>query len=483
MRALRALLAVLAVLLAALPAGAPQTAPSLTARGPIVILSNSEFTRANGVVNGSGAAWDPFVIEGWDIQFQGAPQDAYDPRAGLFIRGTDAYFVVRNCRIVQNADRDGVKLQELRNAQLEDVEVTGSRGGIHLEKVHSAILQRVHVHGNAGPGLVVREGTDHLVKESRFLGNQGSEVRLESAERAEFSRNEVRATRSASGLDAKYVDAFVMRDNRLSGQAGAPGGTGVFLEGVARAVVSGNEVRDFADDGLVLFRSSGGELQSNTLTGNGHQTRGSGLRIQEASEARATGNQVLLNEARGIELQGASRVTLSGNLVQKTRGPGIELLESSYNLLRENALLENAGPGLLLNRSSHNDVQRNQVRENRAGAAGALVVAGNDNFVAHNRVAANDGPGIRVEVWMSGNEIRENDVRDNEGDGILSLAAKERNTIRDNLGTLRYDASAEARAVPTGQAPVPAVASLWALLGALLIRRGCRRRDGPTPPA
>ncbi|MBU3902481.1 MAG: right-handed parallel beta-helix repeat-containing protein, partial [Candidatus Thermoplasmatota archaeon] len=63
----------------------------LTVHEPIHIYGNDDFTEENGVVNGSGTESDPYIIEGWDID---ASQGS---NAGIEIRNTNVYFIIRNC--------------------------------------------------------------------------------------------------------------------------------------------------------------------------------------------------------------------------------------------------------------------------------------------------------------------------------------------------------------------------------------------------
>ena len=60
---------------------------------PIFINGNDDFTAENGVTGGSGTAEDPYIIEGWTIVGDGSST------AGVCIKNTTAFFVIRNCSI------------------------------------------------------------------------------------------------------------------------------------------------------------------------------------------------------------------------------------------------------------------------------------------------------------------------------------------------------------------------------------------------
>jgi len=58
-----------------------------TPHGVIHINGNGEFLAANGVVSGTGAQADPYIIENWDIKANGG---AYC----IWIESTTAYFIM-----------------------------------------------------------------------------------------------------------------------------------------------------------------------------------------------------------------------------------------------------------------------------------------------------------------------------------------------------------------------------------------------------
>ena len=73
-----------------------------SSHAPIIINGNADFTAANGVTGGTGAASDPYVIAGWDINVSQSPwhgQYYNGPYPGIGISDTDAHFVIRNVNI------------------------------------------------------------------------------------------------------------------------------------------------------------------------------------------------------------------------------------------------------------------------------------------------------------------------------------------------------------------------------------------------
>ena len=60
---------------------------------PIFINGNMDFTPENGVTRGNGTENDPYIIEGWNIPYDGITYN------GIQIMNTNVFFIIRNCTI------------------------------------------------------------------------------------------------------------------------------------------------------------------------------------------------------------------------------------------------------------------------------------------------------------------------------------------------------------------------------------------------
>lgn len=90
---------------------------------PIVINGNADFTAANGVIRGTGAPADPYLIAYWDIT---GPASG----AGISITGTSARFVIRGVKV--HGGHYGVLLQSVSNGRIEGITATGNTHGIRI---------------------------------------------------------------------------------------------------------------------------------------------------------------------------------------------------------------------------------------------------------------------------------------------------------------------------------------------------------------
>lgn len=117
------------------------------ARGPIYIYGDAQFTWENGVLKGTGTPEDPYVIEGWII-------DARSHDYGIYVDGTRASFVIRDCQIRYPLEKAGIMLSNVRNGRIEGTAVFGGRVGIHL-LVASGVVITGNAIGHCDHGIVL----------------------------------------------------------------------------------------------------------------------------------------------------------------------------------------------------------------------------------------------------------------------------------------------------------------------------------------
>ncbi|HEU68836.1 MAG TPA: hypothetical protein ENN53_06465 [Candidatus Acetothermia bacterium] len=96
----------------------------LVPRGPILIMSDHDFTLDNGVVGGWGILGDPFVISGIRI-------DAGGENYGILISATTRPVLIRDVEIL-GARLAGIKVQSAKNVVIENVWVRGCATGISV---------------------------------------------------------------------------------------------------------------------------------------------------------------------------------------------------------------------------------------------------------------------------------------------------------------------------------------------------------------
>ena len=102
---------------------APVYAKKTQIHMPIVINGDNSFSHSNGVSRGKGTPSSPYIIQDLDINASLAPCANCGRAAGLEIRNTDSYFIIRNVNIFSGnlapSGNAGVKFYNVSNGQVE----------------------------------------------------------------------------------------------------------------------------------------------------------------------------------------------------------------------------------------------------------------------------------------------------------------------------------------------------------------------------
>ncbi|MGD9841244.1 MAG: hypothetical protein AB7U87_06085, partial [Candidatus Bipolaricaulis sp.] len=144
-------------------------------RGPIVILSDADFTADNGVIGGSGTPGDPYLIVGWEIR---VPSGTL---YGIRIENTTVPFVVRGCLVSGAMDSRGaaIYLADTSGGTVEGCTVVNSINGLRIE---------------TSKDITVRD---------TFLGVYGVGFQVLGLE-AEHFRHAVEPTTTVNGQEVRY---------------------------------------------------------------------------------------------------------------------------------------------------------------------------------------------------------------------------------------------------------------------------------------
>jgi len=130
---------------------------------PIYIYGDDDFTIQNGVMEGSGTADDPYVIEGWRIE---APNADY----GIYIDHTSAHFIIKDC-VIGRARLAGIYLNSVRNGRIEGVQISLSDTAVYLLNSHENYLTE-SVIADCRYGVVAAgDSRGNYIVGNSFIGN------------------------------------------------------------------------------------------------------------------------------------------------------------------------------------------------------------------------------------------------------------------------------------------------------------------------
>ncbi|MFQ5884209.1 MAG: nitrous oxide reductase family maturation protein NosD [Thermoplasmata archaeon] len=155
------------------PVTAPGEGSAYIPHDPIRILSNAEFTPANGVRGGNGTLSDPYIIEGWDI-------NASEVR-GITIRDTDAHFVIRDVYIHDGflgdfPHNEGIQLRDMANGSIVNATLSNNRDNIDVRYCSNILVVGSTFWGNrtvdqvlfAMDGVYMAQSNNVTVTKNRF---------------------------------------------------------------------------------------------------------------------------------------------------------------------------------------------------------------------------------------------------------------------------------------------------------------------------
>lgn len=277
-------LGLIAVLLEVPTGGVSESSYEL--RGPIRILGNGDFSRANGVLYGSGTEANPYIIEALEI-------DATDHEYGIYIENTTAYFIIRDCKI--------------HGANRVQGEERWQGNGIYFYNVRNGRIQNCEISGNQNRGIALYNSLDNTIS-GNVIANNNRGIYLEDAPNNTISGNTVE-------LNMRF---------------------GIYLVRSSEVTVAQNTVNN-SKYGIRIYASSRDAVSGNTLTDNEI-----GLLLDKSSLSTLSNNMIARNTEAGVSLWRSTSNEIYGNAIQNGAIYGIKAWGGSVqNVIYHNNLIGN----------------------------------------------------------------------------------------------------------------------------------------------
>ena len=163
---------------------------TLTTHDPISIDGNSDFTSANGVTGGSGTQVDPYIIEDWDINASGG--------AGVKIKNTDVYFIIRNCVIHDGKSNyhSGIYFSNTQNGKIEKCEIYNNHDGISLQDSYLGYssnndISANQIYNNQYRGIHLRFSSDNNISANWIYNNPWLSIYLYYSSNNNITANQI----------------------------------------------------------------------------------------------------------------------------------------------------------------------------------------------------------------------------------------------------------------------------------------------------
>ncbi len=245
----------------------------------ILIVGNTEFTSANGVVSGTGTASDPYVISDWDINLHQGGQwgdCGPDPSncilvcsapycVGIQVQNTRAYFVIQNVFIHDGYPNSlDISFSNVTNGEVESSNLTSysgisiiNSGNVTVSGNNVAIPQYslgAHAGYDDGPGLQIGSSSHVTISGNSFTVWREPDIQLTG--------------------DSNLV----ISNNNFVGSSSTNNSQALEMTNLANSTIQNNQITD-TDLGFIVDGGnfSGDALSGNVFSGNGYYSTTQGI--------------------------------------------------------------------------------------------------------------------------------------------------------------------------------------------------------------
>ena len=389
---------------------------------PIKILGNADFTTENGVISGSGAKEDPYIIAGWEIDIpQGEPY-------GVKIENVNAHFVLRGLIIRGALAGAGaaIRLGFVSDATVERCTVVNSTNGVEIAS-SSDLTLRENVLLVLGNGLLITgesaEEYRHDIDESNLLndypirylygrdgetvsGVRSNNLYVSGSRNMTIAENEIV---DGDGIQLAFVEGSRIADNQVYRNKPVITEHGIKLYRSDRNLIESNELKNNRLAGVYLWFSADNQILNNQILSND-----TGIRLAASDRNTVCDNTLVANPTGIILLAGSTENEVRRNLIYyELTTQGIVLAQAVGNRIEENVIYDCEMGILLETQANSNAVVSNSII---SGAYGMLIV-GSYNEIANNFVAkTSDGVLFQPtfgQVVIRGNAFYDNVFFDN----------------------------------------------------------------------
>ncbi len=405
--------------------------------------------------NGTGSADDPYIIENLDINASGS-------NYGMYISGTDAYLVIRNCSL-HNADigisSSGLFLSHSDNVTVFNNTFTNNGVGIHQGVTSGSVTIENNTFSGNYYGIEIINANGAALVSNNFSGNN-NDIYVQSASGNliafnlcnnmvlytadnNWIANNTCINDSDHGIRIVSSSGNVVVNNTCACKTPTADGKGIWLESSNDNIIENNDCYD-CTYGIRLDNSNRNTLDGNPCGGNEN-----GIWLTGSDENIITNNTCAGNTV-GVCLTSSSGYNrISGNDI-RSNDHGIELESSDHDVVSENTLIGNVYEGVVISGSNHTAIMNNSCR---SSVSAFLVTDNSRNNTLENNSCHENGNGIRLHLSghnvlrnndLTGNtiginlesshvnEIIGNNCSGNVADGIFLTDSSENNTLSKN---------------------------------------------------
>ena len=266
---------------------APVHAQKVRIHTPIVINGDGGFSHSNGVSRGKGTLSSPYIIQNLDINASLAPCANCGRAAGIEIRNTNSYFIIKNVNIYSGnlapAGNAGIKFYNVTNGRVETSTFQNDAVGILCFDSRDMMLNG-NVFNNQEWGIALGNSTRITISGNRVSSSSFDGIMIGESKGGIV--NVVNNTVSDSAIAgimtfavSATVSGNVVTNNHFFG----------IYDLSDSAIISANNVTSNPDIGIQVS-SVTAKVDSNLITGNGF-----GVLIWSSGNTTLWKNQISAN--------------------------------------------------------------------------------------------------------------------------------------------------------------------------------------------
>jgi parallel beta-helix repeat protein len=190
----------------------------------------------------------------------------------------------------------------------------------------------------------------------------------------------------------------VVRGNRLEG-------AGLVVSAGGRGTITGNSIVDAAGASLIVRGGADPSLGENVIEGGG------GVVFAEGASGSLIGNRLLASDATGIRIMTGAEPRLTDNIIEGAKEAGIFVYAGGSGRIEGNTIAGSGLSGAVIAGGGAAEMVGNTIRDN--AEHGVLVVEGGRAALEGNQIIGNEGHGIALgagsEVELIDNRLEDND--------------------------------------------------------------------------
>ncbi|NHI94930.1 MAG: hypothetical protein EAX96_20745, partial [Candidatus Lokiarchaeota archaeon] len=304
------------------------TFPIKQCAATISINGNAEL--AANATSGNGTRANPYIIENYMIRAAGLGSH------GIYIRNTDAYFILRNC-IVNTSDVYfyGIYLLNVSNSNITDCIIEACHRGIQMTSCDNNILDNNSVISINYQGFYINSCDNNTYLNNLAYNCSSSGFSFGQCHNSSFIGNN--ATGNRYGMAVGTSNNCIVINNVANENTKLAGGYGLSISNCYYATVYNNTANSNTREGIYAVSNL-----CNITHNNAHDNGEEGIRLDGYANNYSVTYNIVSGNNDGIKIEQSNNSLIAFNTVIKNYEYGVNVYyESYYNNISWNYLIAN----------------------------------------------------------------------------------------------------------------------------------------------